>query len=166
MKAGFTHLAKLLAICLALTLLGGYVYWRSENAKQQAAKREAAAKALEAERAKVVEEGAPEDLSERMREVIMSSSKSGPVMMPGSKSFDPVPPNPREEFLQQEEQKFRELVEEARRLKEEKEKAKQRVLLPSPKYAPMDLDPTGLEDLKRLVKPEEEAQQPEPSQQQ
>lgn len=83
MKAGFTTLAKLLAVCLFLGLLSGYVWHRYDEGKKEEARRQAAA-ALKNEKADKAKQAKANQESD---EFIMSSSKSARMVMPGSKSM-------------------------------------------------------------------------------
>ena len=102
MKAGFTTLAKLLAICVSLSLLGGYIWYRQEQARQDQVRRDLAEKA-QANRSTLTEaqlkaideawelagknlEGESEFTGPLEPNAIMSSSKSPTrVVMPSSK---------------------------------------------------------------------------------
>ncbi len=153
MKAGFTTLAKVLAICLTLSLLGGYVYWRAEENKKDRARldalEEAQEKAMKTLRENLAKDQAEAEaiLSEQqIKEIeLFSSPKSGPVVMPSSKRMMVMPSSKSGmaidfEKLLEENPELRKQLEEQAKLAEELEgqnenPAKDRVIMPSSKKA-------------------------------
>lgn len=89
---------RLLVVCCSLGILGGYVWYRQD----QAAKSAASNAPLNIEHKSDDTEDADPPPPEDIETIIMSSSKSGRVIMPGSKSapmeFDILPINPETQF--------------------------------------------------------------------
>ena len=153
MKAGFTTLAKVLTICLSLSLLGGYVYWRAAEAKKDQARLEALdearEKAMKTLRENLAEEQVEADVildDATLKEMeLFSSPKSGPVVMPSSKRMMVMPSSKSgpaidlEELLEQNPELRKELEQRAKEAEElegqGENPAKDRVIMPSSKKA-------------------------------
>lgn len=155
MKAGFTTLAKLLAICVSLSLLGGYVWYRQDAAKKEQARLDALNEAREkAIAAKLAEmkgvdplaienvnlQGAGGEPFSMIGPDIMSSSKSGRVVMPSTKKAQVVMPSSKRAMvipstksgIALSEEELKQLLQQAQEA-EGQEPQKPRTVLPSSK---------------------------------
>ena len=175
MMAGFRTLARLLAICIFLGLLCGYVSFRHDQAKREQARleaiREAREKAAELVRLKGQEDAgvALDFTGPLVPDVIMSSSKNpSRVLLPGSKSPAGLSrPGMRSGDFAIVGNSIDEILAQPSAGQQQEgdlePKDKERVLLPGSKYAGVGIPP-GAEDLpiiKRLFKDELEKSEPE-----
>ena len=138
MKAGFTTLAQVLAVCLSLSLLGGYVWYRYDTQKKDEELRQAARERAKQKASEASDFSGPP--MEGSGEVLMSSSKNpSRVLMPSSKSRIAL------EFSEPSDEEAREFMESLQEAKEggmkdqepKDEEGKERVLLPGSKSFPM-----------------------------
>ena len=173
MKAGFTTLAKLLAICVSLSLLGGYVWYRQDAAKKEQARldalNEAREKAIERARSNLGQQdmGIPqvvEGLQIEDGHGIMKGTKSGRVVMPSTKKAQVVMPSSKRAMvipssksgIALTEEELKQLLEQAQEIEGE-EPQKPRTVLPSSKSIDSILIPR---DQTQQEKPQQ-SQQPE-----
>ncbi len=162
MKAGFTTLTKVLAICVSLSLLGGYVWYRQDAANKEQARLDAIREAREKAAAGSDFEGEGPPM-EGTGETLLSSSKNpSRVLMPGSKRGDfEIDGETIDQLLNVKEGG----IKDAGPILEQEPEDEERVLLPGSKYSGTGIDEVPqLEDIpiiKRLFKDEKEKPQPE-----